>query len=242
MAIRATGDTDNPMPKLYVDINLNGRQVTDVIGDDYIINDGGETTLLINGIMLHDGATGNTGLIAPNGMWDVMLRDDGAIPWIPARTRGPFLLGPQALLLIGTSRPTTIYRRYHDVTLPTVNGTTQIDHVFVSVFGVFVVETKNMGGWIFGSGQNREWTQVFPGGKNHKFQNPLHQNYGHVRAMEDALAGIGLPRRSVKSVVVFVGDAELKRERPQNVTMSFPMSSNENWMLPPLRGSGTCWN
>ena len=88
VAIRATGDTDNPMPKLYVDINLNGRQVTDVIGDDYIINDGGETTLLINGIMLHDGATGNTDLIAPNGAWDVTLRDDGhtvdtsTYPWI----------------------------------------------------------------------------------------------------------------------------------------------------------------
>ena len=77
VAIRATGDTDNPMPKLYVDINLNGRQVMDVIGDDYIINDGGETTLLINGIMLHDGATGNTGFTAANGIWDVMLRDDG---------------------------------------------------------------------------------------------------------------------------------------------------------------------
>ena len=49
-----------------------------------------------------------------------------------------------------------------------------------------------------------------------------------MRAMEDALAGIGLPSQSVKSVVVFVGDAELKRERQQNVTMGFPMSSNEN--------------
>ena len=48
--------------------------------------------------------------------------------------------------------PPSVYRRYLDVTLPTVDGTTQIDHVFVSVFGVFVVETKNKGGWIFGSG------------------------------------------------------------------------------------------
>ena len=77
VAIRATGDTANPMPKLYVDINLNGRQVTDVIGDDYIINDGGETTFLINGFLLHDGVTGNTGVTAPNGAWDVTMRDDG---------------------------------------------------------------------------------------------------------------------------------------------------------------------
>ena len=77
VAIRATGDTENPMPKLYVDIDLAGRQVTDVIGDDYIINDGGETTLVINGVLLHDGAKGNTGFTVPNGMWDVTLRDDG---------------------------------------------------------------------------------------------------------------------------------------------------------------------
>ncbi len=51
--------------------------------------------------------------------------------------------------------PSSVYRRYHDVTLPTAGGTTQIDHVFVSVFGVFVVETKNMNGWIYGRAQNR---------------------------------------------------------------------------------------
>ena len=72
-----------------------------------------------------------------------------------------------------------------------------------------------MGGRIFGGEHDREWTQVFPGGKNHKFQNPLHQNYGHVRAMEDTLEGIGLSKRAIKSVVVFVGEAEFEREIPQ---------------------------
>ena len=119
------------------------------------------------------------------------------------------------------SLPSSVYRRYHNVTLPTVDGTTQIDHVFVSVFGVFVVETKNMGGWIFGSEGNRKWTQVFPGGLKYKFQNPLRQNYRHVRAMEEALARTGLPRGAVKSVVVFVGDADLKTEMPENVTVGF---------------------
>ena len=113
------------------------------------------------------------------------------------------------------SLPSSVYRRYHSVTLPTADGTTQIDHVF----GVFVVETKNKGGWIFGSERDREWTQVFPGGQKYKFQNPLRQNHRHVRAMEEALAGIGLPREAVKSVVIFVGEAELKREMPENVTV-----------------------
>ena len=115
--------------------------------------------------------------------------------------------------------PASVYRQYHDVTLPTEEGTTQIDHVFVSVFGVFVVETKNMSGWIFGNEQDRNWTQVFPGGRKVRFQNPLRQNYGHVRALESTLAGIGLPRGTARSVVVFVGDAELKRKMPENVTV-----------------------
>ena len=38
-------------------------------------------------------------------------------------------------------------KKYHllkNVTLPTIDGTTQIDHIIVSIYGVFVVETKNM--------------------------------------------------------------------------------------------------
>ncbi|MXY93263.1 MAG: nuclease [Caldilineaceae bacterium SB0670_bin_27] len=115
--------------------------------------------------------------------------------------------------------PSSVYRQFHDVTLPTEGGTAQLDHVFVSVFGVFVVETKNMSGWIFGSEQDRNWTQVFPGGRKVRFPNPLRQNHGHVRALEDVMAGIGLPRGTVKSVVVFVGDAEFKRKMPENVTV-----------------------
>ena len=115
--------------------------------------------------------------------------------------------------------PSSKYRRYHNVTLPTAGGTTQIDHVFVSAFGVFVVETKNMAGWIFGKERDPEWTQVFRGGKKYTFQNPLRQNYRHVRALGDALRGIGIPSGVVKSLVVFVGSAELKRDMPENVTV-----------------------
>jgi len=46
--------------------------------------------------------------------------------------------------------PADNYHRIHNVTLPTPDGTMQIDHIFVSRFGIFVVETKNMKGWIFG--------------------------------------------------------------------------------------------
>jgi len=48
-----------------------------------------------------------------------------------------------------------IYTLLKNVTLPTADGTTQIDHVIVSRYGVFVIETKNMKGWIFGSAQQK---------------------------------------------------------------------------------------
>ena len=77
IAIHAAGDA----PKLLVNLNLGGRRVEAVIGDDWILNsslnDDGETTIVVNGVMLHDGASGNTGNTAPNGAWDVMLREDG---------------------------------------------------------------------------------------------------------------------------------------------------------------------
>ena len=42
------------------------------------------------------------------------------------------------------------YVMLHDCTLPCADGTTQIDHILISPFGVFVIETKNYDGWIFG--------------------------------------------------------------------------------------------
>lgn len=47
----------------------------------------------------------------------------------------------------------------NNVTLPIENGTTQIDHIIVSKFGIFVIETKNFSGWIFGKKDDLTWTQ-----------------------------------------------------------------------------------
>ena len=83
IAILATGDTpvdgaDPIKPKLLVDMNLDGRRVAEVIGDDWIINDGGETTIVVNDVKLHDGATGVVpDASAPNGAFDVTVKDDG---------------------------------------------------------------------------------------------------------------------------------------------------------------------
>lgn len=105
------------------------------------------------------------------------------------------------------------YTLFKNVTLPTIDGSTQIDHIVVSRYGVFVIETKNMKGWIYGSPQQKNWTQ-----KIHRhttsFQNPLHQNYKHTQALQAAL---NLDSGKVFSVVVFVGDSTFKTPMPDNV-------------------------
>ena len=107
-----------------------------------------------------------------------------------------------------------VYVDINNVTLPTENGTTQIDHVIVSRFGIFVVETKNMSGWIFGDEQSSQWTQSLPGGRKFPFQNPLHQNYKHVKVLQEFL---GIEEEKIFSVVMFWGEAEFKTPMPPNV-------------------------
>ena len=88
IAILATGevpeDATDPnnvipaiKPKLRVDLNLGGRRVEQALGDDWIINDGGETTIAVNRTVLHDGAGGVTGRTAANGAWNVRMLEHG---------------------------------------------------------------------------------------------------------------------------------------------------------------------
>jgi len=106
-----------------------------------------------------------------------------------------------------------IYTLFKNVTLPTEDGTTQIDHVIVSRYGVFVIETKNMKGWIFGGANQKVWTQKIYR-QTIKFQNPLHQNYKHTQTLQAAL---DLAPDKVFPVVVFIGDSDFKTPMPENV-------------------------
>jgi predicted RNA-binding Zn-ribbon protein involved in translation (DUF1610 family) len=106
------------------------------------------------------------------------------------------------------------YRRLHNVALNTPDGTTQIDHVLLSPYGIFVLETKNMSGWIFGSERQAQWTQKLYK-SSFKFQNPLRQNYKHLKALEAAL---GVDPAHLHSVIIFVGGSTFKTEVPANVT------------------------
>ena len=126
---------------------------------------------------------------------------------------GEFIVNISAKMMLNKDE----YHLIKNVTLPTEDGTTQIDHIIVSKYGIFVVETKNMKGWIFGNPNQNTWTQKIYKHSN-KFQNPLNQNYKHVKTIESLL---GLNDQQVHSVVVFVGDSTFKTEMPENVTYGF---------------------
>ena len=108
------------------------------------------------------------------------------------------------------------YRAVHDLTLPTPDGTTQIDHVVVSPYGIFAIETKNMKGWIFGGARQAQWTQKIYRHTT-RFQNPLLQNYKHVKALQ---ALLDVPPETIHSVVTFVESSTFKTPMPENVTQA----------------------
>ena len=110
-----------------------------------------------------------------------------------------------------------IYHQINNVIIPTNLGTTQIDQIIVSKFGIFVIETKDKKGRIYGSEKDSQWTQVILNNgyiNKYKFQNPLRQNYAHTRSVAELL---NIPHNKTHSVVVFWGGCELMMKLPEYV-------------------------
>lgn len=90
-----------------------------------------------------------------------------------------------------------------NVYIPKENGeTTEIDVLMICSKGIFVFESKNYSGWIFGNESQRYWTQVLPKGRGQgksnkkNFFNPIMQNRGHIKHLK-SLVGEDIPMRSI---------------------------------------------
>lgn len=94
------------------------------------------------------------------------------------------------------------------------NGKThQIDHIVFSKYGIFVIETKTFQGLIKGDTYQKQWTQFLGKSKNN-FYNPIHQNYGHIKALEKLL---NIPEKNFVSIVCFSNEAKLEIANNDNV-------------------------
>ena len=93
-----------------------------------------------------------------------------------------------------------------DVMLEIEGKTTQIDHIVFSTYGIFVIETKQRNTYITGNEHDKYWI-VKAGRKKHYMYNPIHQNYGHKKAIEKIL---GLDDNQVIDIVCVSGQANLR--------------------------------
>jgi len=105
------------------------------------------------------------------------------------------------------------YTLLNDITLPSGGGTVHIDHLVVSRFGIFVIESEYVRGWISGGEFQQQWKQ-----KNWRrsalFDNPAHRNALQAEAVANLLK---MPLAQLHPMVVLVGQKGFKSAMPANV-------------------------
>lgn len=95
-----------------------------------------------------------------------------------------------------------------NVYLPMKGKTTEIDLLMIHEKGIFVFESKNYSGWIFGDAEKLNWTQSLPNGKKYRFYNPIRQNSTHIKALAEYL---GKPTEKFISYIIFSERCTLKK-------------------------------
>lgn len=92
--------------------------------------------------------------------------------------------------------------------IPHGGRTSEIDLVMIHEKGIFVFESKNYSGWIFGAEEQIHWTQCLRNGEKFPFYNPVRQNRSHIRALARYL---GEPLSAFTSYIVFSERCCLKK-------------------------------
>ena len=96
-----------------------------------------------------------------------------------------------------------------NVYLPKQDGTTtEIDLIMIAPTGIYVFESKNYSGWIFGDEGSRYWTQSLNGGHKYKFYNPIWQNKKHISVLKNHL---DVEDKVFKSYIIFSERCTLKK-------------------------------
>ncbi len=91
--------------------------------------------------------------------------------------------------------------------IPKDDGTTtELDIVMIHETGIYVIESKNFSGWIFGRDTDTHWTHTFPNGKKYQFYNPILQNKYHIKHLRNIIGN----DLYYYSFVVFGNNCKLK--------------------------------
>ena len=136
------------------------------------------------------------------------IRDRKLLHTVTKSNRGTKTERALVLTLLKSGVPAVTI--FHDLYLKKPNGTySQIDVVVATKVGLIVFEVKNYSGWIFGTGDQRQWTQVLNyGQEKYRFYNPILQNSMHITHLRKQVKQF--EKLPIYSVVVFYGDCEFK--------------------------------
>lgn len=113
--------------------------------------------------------------------------------------------------------PSDFYKIINDVMLEVDGVTHQIDHVVISQFGVFVIETKDYSGIITGGEYDNKWVRHFKNGKKMYYENPIKQNYGHVKCIQELF---GLNDNQVINLVFLTDKSKINIKHNGELTRS----------------------
>ena len=126
-------------------------------------------------------------------------------------------IGEEKVAKLLSQLPSSEYCILNDMTFQNEYGSVQIDHIVVSLYGIFVIETKNYSGWIMGSAKSEQWIKNMYGHKYY-FYNPIKQNYGHITALKRILQ---IPKNYFISIIAFPYKADIKVHTDDELVLYF---------------------
>lgn len=101
----------------------------------------------------------------------------------------------------------------------------QIDHIYINRFGIWVIETKNYAGYIYGDEKQRKWTQVLAyGHTKNRFYNPIKQNAMHIYHLSKYLN----ENHIFHNIVVILPRADISHITSDCVCSIYQLSSTIN--------------
>lgn len=142
------------------------------------------------------------------GLWEIIKGEQPGIlqSWLNYENKGQYGEYLLTYALNHDNLPGYL-KTIRNLYVPYQQDTSEIDVLMVHEKGLFVFESKNYSGWIFGSAGELKWTQCLPNHGKHHFYNPIRQNETHIKALSKYMQ---LPQTSFMSYIIFSERCELK--------------------------------
>ncbi len=149
-------------------------------------------------------------------LWVIVIVFGAILPGIikifKPRIKG--FIGEKTVALLLATLDKKKYRTINNLIIKAEEESTQIDHVVISNYGIFVIETKNYKGWITGYESGNYWKQKLYK-ENHNFPNPIRQNKYHIKLLKSTLKLFS--KVPYYPIVSFASEADIRVETNEDV-------------------------